>query len=361
MRRRLATIRFAVAVTIIAAIPVLASSQAPPPLVQLSHLQGQIVDSAGRPLRSAMIETDDPARAAISDKNGFFRLKNLPAGPITISVRHAGYVATGFQLRLPPDSTVGIGVKLMPDAAALSGTTAKVDTAVSYHGASMMLRVISSDSQPLAHASVTVEGGLPQITDAKGEMSLGGGGDQLFTFSVRRLGYAPWFGKVEFPDSASVYTVTLAPIVHDLSTVVVKGARAIMTPLEVAGFYDRWQMRQRGALSAVFIGPEELEFRHPAKITDMLAGLNGVKIVRDKLGNMIPYSTQIASLHGDMCAMAILIDGHQMRDVILDQYLVPNEVMGIEVYSRTGNTPITLHANNNVCGIIAVWTGSQKP
>ena len=274
MRRRLAVTRFAVALTIIVAVPALALSQNTALPVQLSHLQGQIVDSAGRPVRSATIETDEPARAAISDKNGFFRLKNLPAGPITISVRHVGYLGTDFQLRLPPDSTVGIGVKLMPDVSVLGVATARVDTAAAYSGSSMMLRVVSSDSQPLVHASVTIEGGLPQITDEKGEISLGGSGDQLFTFSVRRLGYAPWFGKVEFPDSAYVYTVTLAPIVHDLSTVVVKGAPAIISSLELTGFYDRWQMRQRGALSAVFIGPEELEFRHPGKVTDMLTALN---------------------------------------------------------------------------------------
>ena len=361
MRRRLAITRFALALTTIAAVPKLASSQDTAPQAKQSQLQGQIVDSAGRPVRSATIETDEPARATVSDDHGFFRLKNLPAGPITISVRRAGFIGTDFQLRLPPDSTVGIGVKLMPDGNALGAATARVDTAAGYGGSTMMLRVVSSDSQPLVHASVTVEGGLPQITDERGEISLGGGDHQLFSLSVRRLGYAPWFGKVEFPDSASVYTVTLARIARDLSTIVVSGASELKSPLELTGFYDRWEMRQKGALSAVFIGPEELEFRHPVKVTDMLRALNGIKIIRDKSGNSIPYSTQASGLKASLCPMAILIGGHQMRDVILDQYLVPNEVMGIEVYSRTGNTPTSLQATNNVCGILAIWTGSRKP
>jgi hypothetical protein len=350
-----------VALSILALFPMSALSQGAPVPLKQSHLQGQVVDSAGHPVRSATIETDEPARATVSDESGFFRLKNLPAGPITISVRHAGFVGTEFELRLPPDSTVGIGVKLMPDAGVLGAAKAKVDTAERYDGSSMMLRVVSTDGQPLVHANVIVEGGATQITDEKGEISLGRGDHQLFTISVRRLGYAPWFGRVEFPDAQSSYTVTVAPIARGLSTIVVNGARAIKSPLELTGFYDRWEMRQKGALSATFIGPEELEFRHPSRISDMLYGLNGIKLVRDKYGNAAPYSTVVANMYGKLCPMAIVIDGQQIRGISLDQYLVANEVMAMEIYVRSGNMPISLQANDNICGTLAVWTGSRKP
>jgi Carboxypeptidase regulatory-like domain len=91
-------------------------AQSAPPPVKPSHLQGQVVDSAGHPVRSAIVETDDPPRATLSDDNGYFRFAELPAGPITIRVRRIGFQGTEFQLRLPPDSTVGIGVKLVPAA-----------------------------------------------------------------------------------------------------------------------------------------------------------------------------------------------------------------------------------------------------
>ncbi len=307
-----------------------------------------------------MIETDEPARATVSDDAGFFRLKNLPAGPITISVRHAGFVGSEFELRLPPDSTVGIGVKLMPDAEVHVAATTRVDTAAHYDGSSMRLRVVSTDGQPLVHANVIVEGGIAQITDENGEISLGRGDHQVFKINVRRLGYAPWFGKVDFTEATSSYTVTLTPIGRSLSTIVVNGERAIKSPLELSGFYDRWQMRQKGVLSAVFIGPEELEFRHPSKASDMLYGLNGVRMIRDKFGAS-PYSTQITGFSGKPCRMAILIDGQQMRNTALDEYLTGGEVMGIEIYSRGGNTPVTLQASDNMCGIVAIWTGSRKP
>lgn len=354
-------VTLATALSIVAAFPMPALSQVAALPAKQSHLQGQVVDSAGHPLRSATIEIDEPARATVSDEGGFFKLKNLPAGPITISVRHAGFTGTEFELRLPPDSTVGIGVKLMPDAGVLGAAKAKVDTAERYDGLSMRLRVVSTENQPVVHANVVVEGGATQITDEKGEIILGRGDHQLFAINVRRLGYAPWFGKVDFPDAQSSYTVTLAPIARSLSTIVVNGARAIKSPLELTGFYDRWEMRQKGALTALFIGPEELEFRHPSRISDMLYGLNGIKLVRDKYGNATPYSTVVADMHGKLCPMAIVIDGQQVRGVTLDQYLVANEVMAMEIYSRSGNMPISLQANDNICGTLAIWTGSRKP
>jgi Carboxypeptidase regulatory-like domain len=93
--------------------PLLAQN-APP--IKPAHLQGQVVDTAGRPIRSAIVETDDPPKAVVSDDSGFFRFADLPAGPITVRVRRIGFEGVEFQLRLPSDSTVSIGVKLLPVA-----------------------------------------------------------------------------------------------------------------------------------------------------------------------------------------------------------------------------------------------------
>src|ERR1039458_6924172 len=93
--------------------PLLAQN-APP--TKPAHFQGQVVDTAGRPIRSAIVETDDPPKAVVSDDSGFFRFADLPAGPITVRVRRMGFEGVEFQLRLPSDSTVSIGVKLLPVA-----------------------------------------------------------------------------------------------------------------------------------------------------------------------------------------------------------------------------------------------------
>lgn len=325
------------------------------PLLNPSYLQGQVVDSAGHPLRSALVYTEDPLYAALTDKKGFFRLAALPAGPIMVRAEHSGFVPIEVQLRLPPDSTVGIGLKLL--AAATPRGTVRIDSDAGVQG--RLVRVVSESGQPVVFANVTLEGAT-RITDEKGEVNLGVGKAQQFTVRVSRIGFAPWFGKVDFPAVALV-TVTLPQIAQLLAPVTVNGQAQIRTPLQLTGFYDRWMMRQRGALSAVFIGPEELEFRHPDKIGAMLRGLNGVQLRGGgKDDDLVAYSTTATNVTG-LCPMAVLIDGHQEpAPAYINRVLDANAVMAIEVYDRGGNMPISLQADDNACGVVAFWTGSRR-
>jgi hypothetical protein len=102
-------------VACVAVVAPLAAQNAPPP-AKPAHFQGQVVDTAGHPLRSAVVETDDPPQATVSDDSGFFKFAELPAGPITVRVRRIGFEGIEFQLRLLSDSTVSVGVKLVPAA-----------------------------------------------------------------------------------------------------------------------------------------------------------------------------------------------------------------------------------------------------
>lgn len=334
------------------------------PLYSPSHLQGQVVDSTNRPIQSALVYTEDPLYAALTDKKGFFRIGELPAGPITVRAERSGFVPIEFQLRLPPDTTVGIGLKLLPAATRMG--TMQLDSGADAGTQGRKVRVIAENGQPIMYANVTLEGATTRITDEKGEVNLGVGKRQVFSVRVSRIGFAPWFGKVDLPSVATM-TVTLPQIAQLLARVTVNGSPAIKTPLQLTGFYDRWLMREKGTLSAVFIGPEELEFRHPHKITNMLGGLNGVQIRKYEskgLGaddNLIAYATTSADAMM-MCPMAVLIDGHQERPpVFIDRVLDANAVMAVEVYERGGNMPVGLQADDTACGVIAFWTGSRKP
>ena len=233
-----------------------------------------------------------------------------------------------------------------------------------------VIRVVSSDSQPVAYANVIVEGGLTQITDEKGDVSLGAGKRQTLTLNIRRIGFSPWFGKIELPDTAAVLTITLSRLAQTLSAVTITGAE-IKSPLAIKGFYDRWLMRQKGVLSAVFISPEELEFRHPDRITAVLYGLNGVRFSQDCIETPTPrhgcLKGQVAfSSQPTKCPMAIVVDGQQQYPpagayIDLDRLLGASEVAGIEVYARGGNMPVGFQFQDTRCGVLAFWTGSRKP
>jgi hypothetical protein len=247
---------------------------------------------------------------------------------------------------------------------------------------SRTVRVVSTDSVPVVFAWVSVEGGTGQISNERGEVDLGAGKRKTISLLVRRIGYQPWFGKVELPDTAPILTVVLTPLARLLGEVHIFGAAS--APPNLRQFYDRWLMRQKGLLSATFIGPEEIEFRHPNKITNMLDGLNGVSFRRTDLGDRVAYG------YNGTCQMAILVDGVRacpargckcdgcagnmpsiaMRDtskltemtaVVIDRFLDANDVAAIEVYARGGNIPTSLHVSDPGCGAIAIWTGSRRP
>jgi hypothetical protein len=253
---------------------------------------------------------------------------------------------------------------------------------------SSVVRVIGNDSVPIPFATVVVQGGTPSITDAQGRLSMVGR-HQSLNAEIRRIGYSPWFGKIELPDTAATITIMMAPVGQQLGSITITGEK-IKTQLQMVGFYDRWQDRQKGVLSATFIGPEELEKRHPSRLTDMLYGLSGVTMVRTPSGGMVAKGT------GGTCFMTVMLDGAKLcpplgchvfastaqnatqivppprspgeptnatlddTGVDLNRYIQANDVSAIEVYTHGGNMPASLQVTDNACGVIAIWTGSRR-
>ena len=80
-----------------------------------AHIEGRVTSADGRPLSSAIIQTDDPARVGRTDSAGVFRIGALPPGSIGILVRCRGYEPVQFKLPLLPDSTRRLSLALSPD------------------------------------------------------------------------------------------------------------------------------------------------------------------------------------------------------------------------------------------------------
>jgi hypothetical protein len=234
-----------------------------------------------------------------------------------------------------------------------------------------VLRVVSSDSQPVAYAYVSVQGGHPQLTDEQGLVGMGPGKKQTLSVEVRRIGYTPYFGKMDFPDTAATLTVILPRLSQNLAPVKVTASK-VRNSLEMSGYYRRALQGQKGALSAVFIGPEEIEKRNSSRVSALLTTVNGISFGRTGAGHTVIESS------GGSCAMDIVMDGRQVcpamgcqgtvgagtitdqKAVLIDEVVDLGSVAAIEVYKRGGNMPSDFHVNGD-CGIVAIWTGSRKP
>ena len=243
---------------------------------------------------------------------------------------------------------------------------------------------------PVPYAWVSIQGGAATISDERGEVNLGAARRKALTVEVRRIGYQPWYGKLQLPDTAVRLFVILPKLSQMLEGITIVGA-ASKGGLTMTGFYDRWMMRQRGALSATFIGPEEIEKRHVERASDLLYGVLGVNLMRTDRGSII------ARNGAGTCFMTILLDGqplcpavgcHSMSGnggqlseksqmgpinplqkqpptidqltVNIDEYINPNDLAAIEIYARGGNMPVQLQAADAACGVIAFWTGPRR-
>lgn len=239
-------------------------------------------------------------------------------------------------------------------------------------GQDRVIRVIGSDSQPIAYAFVQANGGHALLTDEDGRVSMGAGKRQTFTVEVRRIGFTPFFGKIDFPDTSVTIPVVLTGVAQQLGSVKVDAPKG-KSSLELNGFYRRWLNGQKGVTSAVFIGPEEVEKRNPSRVSNLLSGVSGVSISRTSNGNAVVMAG------GGTCPMAVIVDGRQvcpnggclqndptktgmndMNVVLIDQIVDMNAVAAIEVYKRGGNMPSDFHVDAE-CGAIAFWTGSRQP
>lgn len=234
-----------------------------------------------------------------------------------------------------------------------------------------VLRVTGIDSLPIAYAFVQANGGRAMLTDEDGRVSIGSGKKQTLTIEVRRIGYTPFYGKIDFPDTAITIPLTLQTIGQQLSTVKVS-ANKTKSSLELSGFYKRWLDGQRGVNTAVFIGPEEIEKRNATRTSNLLNGVSGISVTRTPNGNNVIVSG------GGTCPMAIVLDGRQvcasggclhsdpqkagitdMTAVLIDQVVDMGSVAGIEVYKRGGNMPSDFHVEGD-CGAVAIWTGTRR-
>jgi len=232
------------------------------------------------------------------------------------------------------------------------------------------LHVTSTDSEPIAYAFVQANGGRAMLTDENGRVSIGPGKKQTFTIEVRRIGYTPYYGKIDFPDTAITIPIILPSIAQQLGSVKVTADKN-KSSLERSGFYRRWLDGQKGVTSAAFIGPEEIEKRNESRVSIILGSINGIRITRTNNGNNVVVSGTSS------CGMAIIIDGRQvcpnagchlldtsagmtdMNSVLIDQVIDLSSVAGIEVYRRGGNMPSDFHVDGE-CGAVALWTGSRR-
>jgi hypothetical protein len=329
----------------IASVATLVASLAPAGASAQQTMLGVVLeDATRRPLAGAEVRvraaTDStrPPEEARTDSAGRFRLGITDAVRFRLEVRKPGFeVLVTPALALEILTSGPIELVLRP---AQSGVAALVRG-----------RVVDSTGEPIGFAQVRVGPSGEQVTDDAGRFDVALRVPGRLAVAVRRIGYRPLeLSLPAMPDTA--LRLVLNPLVGTLETVHIDADRTVAS-LDRAGFYSRLRDHERGANTGYFISPEEIDRRRPIRVSAMLEGIPGIKV--------LPISSKRYAVHGtNGCSMTVFMDGIRISSLSakvatdIDEIVAPTTLAGIEVYSRA-NAPSDYRIADGTCGVLLMW------
>ncbi len=237
----------------------------------------------------------------------------------------------------------------------------------------IVVRVTDVQGRVIPFAHVRIENGVARVADDSGRAVFNSPPPEELRLQVRRMGFSPFVGPAQRDSVTGEYIADLAPLPRALDAVTVAGRRN--TPLARNGFYDRMERVQKGAYSARLITPEELDFRNPMSVTQMLSGESMVKVTP------AGYRKSVLMSRNPGCAMTILLDGQRALGTLeesigfgpnkppasmlisVDELVSVQSVAAIEIYGSMASAPVEFQraaGNSGGCGLVVLWTGSRR-
>lgn len=332
----------------------------------------------GHPLAGALVRVVQGGleRRVVADSSGVYRICLDPSpepARLVASARGSLAVDPGSlePETVPLEEPGFIRTDLVASARPAAGGRTRADTVVALVG-----RVLDDATQgPVPEATVVLRDSTgralaSQVTDDDGRFRIPHPGrGQRFTLTVEHVAFATSEGGVRFPPTEQVLVeVLLARQAIELDPIIVRERRR--RGLLDVGYYDR---RARGG--GVFVDRREIERRRPTRITDLLRGRAGIRVVSMGFGAFdVRFLQQVSFQYTpERCQPAVWIDGGLAREggslpargqrpvVPLSSLISPEQVEAIEVYDGTAGVPREYAGANAPCGVILIWTRRPDP
>lgn len=182
---------------------------------------------------------------------------------------------------------------------------------------------------------------------------------------LRRLGYQPGTMMIDVDTSDTIrVSFAMAAVPKTLDSVAVTAERPVSPMLRT--FDDRVAHHNGG----VFITRDEIERRHPIRLTDLLRRYPSIKVV-DSAGVLLVATTRSGKpvfrggrrLQDDLapCNLRVAVDGQAKEPSFSIDILAAESIYGIEVYAGPGSLPPEFASTmpDAMCGLVAIWTRRQ--
>lgn len=220
--------------------------------------------------------------------------------------------------------------------------------------------VVDGTGSRVPYAYVTAE---PKraVADDSGRFRLALGVGAV-AIHARRIGFKP--ASLTLPEGGDTsITLQLEPLARNLETAVIQ-ATQVSRALELRGFYRRIEVREKGINAGQFITAEEIDQRNPTRITQMLEGRNGIRVSRMPSGQNCPAFVCWAPQGVGGCWMTVYVDGRRVNSIrggsntpgLVDEFLLPTHVAGIEVYTSPLRAPPEYQMLSGTCGVVLFWS-----
>jgi len=227
-------------------------------------------------------------------------------------------------------------------------------------GGTLTGQVVAEDGIPIAQARVRIGERTPLVlsaNDGRFTVSAVRAGDQLL--QVQLLGYVAfvqWINVIAGQTLDVHITLVAAPI--PLKVLEVKGPPPLRPVLEA--FEHR---RARG--NGHFFNQGEIARMQPRVLTDVLRRVPGVMLQASSgafgSNDMVRMTRTIGVSGPRSCPVLFYVNGMPLQitgDMSIDQFIAPEDVVAIEVYSGSSQIPPEFQSSllNSRCGVILIWT-----
>lgn len=213
-------------------------------------------------------------------------------------------------------------------------------------------RVVSAmTGGPLQDARVLVTGSQRgDFTDAQGRFRIAELPPGRDTVEVRLLGFARQTAPLQLaPNRTTRAVFSLSETVLRIEDIEVTVEQRETTG-RLVGFEERRQLGH-----GAFIGPEEIEKSNAVNSSDLLRTVPGVSVGPYQMGRTSIRITR----YQRMCRPYVWLDGLPMGQYDIDN-LQPVDLLAIEVYRGSAETPARFKKRGGQCGTMVLWTREGK-
>jgi hypothetical protein len=305
----------------------------------LTTLTGIVFGSTGEPLATVQILLDATRLMALSDENGSFQVDSVTPGAHTLTLSKPGFQVQTYRFTLPeiPEPVIDLGaIVLEPQRESFASLSGVV--------------VDSMTVEPVAAAQLKLDQDVVGLSDANGSFDLEQVRAGFHTLEVRRIGYEPTYVDFEILTGQPMVSliVKMKSLPTQLPEVTIEGEGTVYATGKLREFYQRAQSG-----FGHFITRSQIEERSARVSTDLLYGVPGLQVTPGQFGR-----NSVRLSRATMCGTPVVfLDGVKIHGSDLDEVVNPQDIVGIEIYTRASNVPPVFNIQGaGACGVIAVWT-----